>query len=183
MRRDEGSAEPDGQGRDAVSLWLRCEKGLYRGEQCVVFGCIGLMFAMLVAQVISRYVVGHALVFSEELARLALVCGAFLGAALLAHDGKFIAVTFGPSHGVVARAMDLFASAVAVTGAVFVIIATSDLVPAHMRLSLPASGLPRGLMAGSALVGMTLVVVHVVARAMRAQRLVGPPELEGQGVG
>lgn len=153
-----------------MRLWDRCEHGVYVAERCAVFACVGVMFAMLVSQVVSRYLLGHALVFSEEVARLALVCGAFLGAAILAHDGRFIAVTFGSAESRWAKGLDLVAGAVVVTGAMLVIVATVELIPAHARLKLPASGLPRGLMPGAVVLGMGLTIVHVVSRAVRAHR-------------
>lgn len=51
------------------------------------------MTAAVVAQVFSRYVLGFSLFWSEEVARICLVCLVFLGTAALVRDDGHLAVT------------------------------------------------------------------------------------------
>lgn len=66
---------------------------LERGGIAVAAASLGVALAAMIAQVISRYVVGSSLIWAEELARYALVWSTMVGAAVAYHRLAHVGMT------------------------------------------------------------------------------------------
>jgi TRAP-type C4-dicarboxylate transport system permease small subunit len=64
-----------------------------RGCQAVTAIALVIALISMAAQIISRYVIGSSLVWSEELARYALIWSAMVGSAVAYREGNHIGIT------------------------------------------------------------------------------------------
>jgi len=70
----------------------RVARVLSRAERTAALLLLSGVFGLMAAQVFARYALGRPIPWSEELARLALIWLAFVGAAFVMADGRHIAV-------------------------------------------------------------------------------------------
>jgi TRAP-type C4-dicarboxylate transport system permease small subunit len=78
-------------------------RALETGLRIAAALCLGVMFALVVAQVVLRYSGGGVPVFTEEAARYAMIWMALLATAVAAREGSHIRIDFVPM-GLAARA-------------------------------------------------------------------------------
>lgn len=82
-----------GQGA-AVVLLGRAERVLVVANQAVIVSLMMLMAGLVFANVITRYVFGFSLNWSEEIARYAMVWVTYLGAGLAMREGQHVAIEY-----------------------------------------------------------------------------------------
>lgn len=83
------AAPPGGQGRPVSGMPLL----LQRGCEVVAGATLTLALAAMAAQVVFRYAIGSSLVWSEEVARYALIWSAMIGSAAAYLRASHVAVT------------------------------------------------------------------------------------------
>lgn len=71
----------------------KAENVLFSGLRLVLVLLMATIVCAVIGQVFARYVLQSSLTWSEELARICMVCLVFLGAALLARRQEHLAVT------------------------------------------------------------------------------------------
>lgn len=143
----------------------------------VLVTILAVLVAVVLANVIGRYLLGAGITWADEMARFLFVWLTFLGAvvglARGAHIGMDMLVTTLPT--VPARAMRLLA-----LGLMMVFLAVwawyaLELVLRSMTFRTPALGVPRGYVysvAPLAAILMLLVCLHQIWRVLRGQDMV-----------
>ena len=130
----------------------------------------GAMFALIVAltvlQVGFRYLIGHPLIWSEELARVLLVWMVFLGAAALCWDGRHLDVdvvysALPPSARTALRWINL---ALALAFLVALTLWSWDVVLLESLADMSALGIDRGWLRLPATVGGALMILFLALR-------------------
>ena len=133
---------------------------------------VGAMFVLIVAltfgQVAFRYLLGHPLIWSEELARLLLIWLVFLGAAALCWDGRHLDVDvvvrlLGPRARRALRAINL---ALALFFLVGLVGWSWDVVQLEGFADMSALGISRGWLRLPATIGGGLMIVFLVVRRL-----------------
>lgn len=81
--------------RGVLRLLRVLELGLIRANQGAVILMMMAMAAMVFANVVSRYVFGQSLNWSEEIARYLMFWVTYLGAGLAMRNGQHVAIEFG----------------------------------------------------------------------------------------
>lgn len=132
------------------------------GTVAVLF-MIGV-FAMVLLQVFTRYVLNSPLSWTEEIARLLMVWLTFTSAVFVAGRREHLAVD------VVVNALPTrwgryiygFATVASAVAAAVLAVGGFTMTVLVLKLSLPASSLPSGLLYSAALVGFAGVFIHAV---------------------
>ncbi|PAK95165.1 Neu5Ac permease [Brevibacterium casei] len=122
------------------------------------------VFALVLLQVITRYVFDSPLSWTEEVARLTLVWLTFLAAAYVTSRRSHITVdliaTVVPRR--VARAIGTFARLVVLAVSAFMAVAGIMMVDIVAAIAMPASGLPTALLYLAATIGFILIFIHTI---------------------
>ncbi|MFF8895563.1 TRAP transporter small permease [Brevibacterium casei] len=122
------------------------------------------VFALVLLQVITRYVFDSPLSWTEEVARLTLVWLTFLAAAYVTSRRSHITVdliaTVVPRK--VARAIGTFARLVVLAVSAFMAVAGIMMVDIVAAIAMPASGLPTALLYLAATIGFILIFIHTI---------------------
>ncbi len=122
------------------------------------------VFALVLLQVITRYVFDSPLSWTEEVARLNLVWLTFLAAAYVTSRRSHITVdliaTVVPAG--VARAIGTFARLVVLAVSAFMAVAGIMMVDIVSAIAMPASGLPTALLYLAATIGFILIFIHTI---------------------
>lgn len=143
-------------------------RGLYRAlaRTELIFAAVAfaLLAVLLIAQVVSRYVLAAPLVWTDELARLSMVWMIFVGAAVAAREGTHIALDV-----VVSRIPERFAWIHVLIVRIFVLVycgfigvATVQLIQLQARTTTSVLGLPSGVFSAPLLAFVLLTVLHTV---------------------
>lgn len=147
-----------------TALFAGLYRGLARAEMiCAVVALAGLA-ALLMLQVVSRYVFAAPLFWTEELGRLAMLWMTFIGAAIAAREGTHIALDV-----VVARIPARFSWIHLLIVRLFVLVycgflgvGTWELVKFQSRTTTPVLGMPSMVFSLPLLVFVVLVVMHTL---------------------
>lgn len=132
------------------------------GAIAVVF-LVGV-FAMVMLQVFTRYVLNAPLSWTEEIARLLMVWLTFVSAMFVAGRREhlvvdvFVAVL--PTSW--ARACFFFATVLSAVASAILAVGGITLTALVSRLRLPASSLPEGILYSAAIIGFAVIFVHSV---------------------
>lgn len=122
------------------------------------------VFALVLTQVFTRYVLGSPLTWTEEASRLALVWLAFLAAAFVssrrAHITVDLIATIVPRG--VARGIGVFAQVLVILAAGFLTFAGFNMMLVVAGIDLAATRLPTAVLYEAATVGFALILVHSV---------------------
>jgi len=78
----------------AGTVLTRAERLLVVANQAVIVGLMMLMAGLVFANVVTRYVFGFSLNWSEEIARYAMVWITYLGAGLAMREGQHVAIEY-----------------------------------------------------------------------------------------
>ncbi|WJS05645.1 TRAP transporter small permease [Roseibium aggregatum] len=82
------------QSTNLVPAWLAsCESIAFAVLRSLLITILATMILAVLAQVFSRYLLDFSLTWSEELARICMICMVFLGAAVLSRDNEHLSVT------------------------------------------------------------------------------------------
>ncbi len=141
--------------------------------EVVVAGALLLaVLGLVVFQVVSRYVFNTPFVWSEELARFALLWLTFIAAAFVMARGVHVSVTVGDR--LLGRrgrlVVDLFALGVVLVVCILLLAVSPEFLSTAGRTSSPAAGIPMGWVYGSAVVGFVLMGLHSVGLVVTTLR-------------
>lgn len=150
-------------------------------EQLIGAALVAALFFFVLAQVVSRYVFGRPLVWSEELARFTLVWLTFVGAAFVMAYRRHIVVSFFKLSDRAWLALETISSVVMITVALVVLPAGVEFVQSNVGVVSPAAGVPLGWIKASALVGFALLAIHVAVNLVVAFRY-GREAVEAAGL-
>ncbi|WP_203138676.1 TRAP transporter small permease [Microbacterium sp. JZ31] len=120
------------------------------------------VFALVLTQVFTRYVLGTPLTWTEEAARLTLVWLAFLAAAFVssrrAHITVDLLATILPRAA--ARAIGMFAQVLVILASAFLTFSGFSMMLVVAGIDLAATRLPTAVLYGAATVGFALILIH-----------------------
>lgn len=141
-------------------------------EQVVASALVVAVLVLVVFQVVTRYVFDRPFVWSEELARFALIWLTFVAAAYVMSRGAHITVVVGSKllgrrAGVVLQGL---AGIIVVTVCVVLAVQSPDFLRGAARTSSPAADIPMSWVYGAAGVGFVLMGVHSLATLFLAVR-------------
>jgi TRAP-type C4-dicarboxylate transport system permease small subunit len=74
----------------------RFEEWIVRANRALVAGVLAVVFAIVFANVVGRYVFGSSYAWVEETARHLMILAAFCGAGLALREGRLVAITTIP---------------------------------------------------------------------------------------
>ena len=94
----EGTANPPTAAPVARRRLSRWESGFVMANQWVVIGLMGSMAALVFANVVSRYVFNHSIIWVEELTQYQMIWITYLGAGLALRQGRHVAVDLVEDH-------------------------------------------------------------------------------------
>jgi TRAP-type C4-dicarboxylate transport system permease small subunit len=148
------------------------DRVLARGEAALLGVLVLAMTGVTLGQVVSRYVFGAPLIWSEEAARYLFVWVSMIGAALAARQGAHYALTALVERlpAQAARVAGLGALAIAIAFLlVLLVTGVNETRQAHLqdaatlpfRMSLPYAAIP---------VGAALMLLHLLLNAAQATR-------------
>lgn len=133
-------------------------------EEAVAGTLMVALFALLVFQVVSRYIFGNPAPWTEELSRFVFIWMIFIGAAYLASQNKHLAVTMlsdilpsGPR-----KLLMRFIGAVTALGAFIVAYQGLGFVERTATLLSPGAGLPMAVVYVACVIGFALIGIHAV---------------------
>lgn len=133
-------------------------------ERFVAGALLIAVFAMIIFQVFTRYVLDMPLPWSEEVARLLVVWLTFVGAGFVASRNAHIAVdvlaVYLPRR--IATASQILAMLIVVAASAYMVVAAVSLMLLTGPLKMTATSLPMPLLYGSVLVGYLMILGHTV---------------------
>lgn len=148
--------------RDHYERRFRAYAWLVDIERFVAGALLIAVFAMIIFQVFTRYVLDMPLPWSEEVARLLVVWLTFIGAGFVASRNAHIAVdvlaVYLPKR--IATASQIFAMLIVVAASAYMIVAGISLMVLTGPLKMTASSLPMPLLYGSVVVGYVMILAH-----------------------
>ena len=165
-----GPAEP--QGRPARDLFLPL-------RILVTLGLITVV-VLTIAQIFFRFALDSPLIWSEELARLLVVWITFIGAAVVAWDGRHlnIDVGFGLLPAVAKNVVRVINALLSAGFCILLVSPTMRLVKIENFSELGALELPSGIVRLPVAVGAVLIALAIVLRLVyRRRRPARPREL------
>ena len=141
-------------------------------ERAAAAGLVAVVFGLMAAQVVARYVLGTPIPWSEEVACFAFVWLAFLGAAMVAGEGAHLTVdVVTPSLGRRGRqAVEWFSAAIVVLCCAMMIVGGTPVVRRLGAVASPAAGIARRWWYLASAVGLALIALHTVVHAGRGIR-------------
>ena len=163
---DEDEAQP------ARGRRTRVERVVEQVEGVLTGGFLVAVVLLVVTQVVTRYFLQRPPVWTEEMARYALVWLTFLGAAYLAGRRRHITVAvldrvIGPRRlPWVVVAADLLTAAMCLV----VVFSSAGFLERVSRQTTAAGGLPKSYVYGAVAVGFALVALHCLTLAARDVR-------------
>lgn len=145
---------------------------LARGEQWFACAMLLALLCLTVFQIVSRYAFASPFVWTEELARFAMIWLAFVAAGFVMAEGGHIAVSVvGDWLGGRWRRYFYIWSNLAVLATCLVMLsAAQNLLGPAGNVRAPASGLVMSLAYGATIVGFALIAVHAVVNAAQVLR-------------
>ncbi|MFC7376514.1 MULTISPECIES: TRAP transporter small permease [unclassified Brachybacterium] len=158
--------------RDHYERKFRAYGWLVDAERFVAGGLLLVVFAVIIFQIFTRYVLSMPLPWSEEVARLLVVWLTFVGAGFVssrnAHIGVDILAVYLPRR--LATASQIFAMLVVAAAAAYMVIAAISLMVLTGSLTMTATSLPMPLLYGAVLVGYLMILGHTVLNIVRYLR-------------
>ena len=141
-------------------------------ESFVAGALLLAVLGLVVFQVVSRYVFSTPFVWSEELARFALLWLTFVASGMVMARRLHVRVSVGDRllgrRGRVV--VEVFAALVVLVVCVLLVLTSPQFLTTAGRTASPAAGIPMGWVYGSAVVGFVLMGVHGVAVLVAAFR-------------
>lgn len=150
-------------------------------EAALSAALVAALFVLVLAQVVSRYVFGQPLVWSEELARFSLIWLTFIGAAFVMAYRRHIVVSLFKLGDRAWLVLETISSIIMVLVILTILPAGVEFVQDNLNVRSAAAGLPLGWVKASALVGFALLGVHVVLNLVVAFRY-GRVAIDGEPV-
>src|SRR5690625_2796698 len=137
-------------------------KMLIRLEKWLAGAFLGLLFVLLVIQVVSRYVFSSPLPWTEEAARYAMVWLVFLAAAYMSATDGHITITLLDKvlHNVLVRWIKIISRLIVLGACLWMLPSGWKFVDRMFIISSPAASIPMGFVYMAALVGLTLIALH-----------------------
>lgn len=147
---------------DELERSSRLVRALVTTERVLASGALLSTLALVLVQVISRYVFRSPLPWTEEVARFTLVWFAFLSAGfVMARRGHITVDLLVDLLGVTAkRAVNGFAILVVLTASALMSWAAFHLSTLTAALKSPAASLPMPLLYSATAVGFLLILIH-----------------------
>jgi len=137
---------------------------LVDAERLVAGALLIAVFALIIFQVFTRYVLSVPLPWSEEIARLMVVWLTFVGAGFVSSRNAHIAVdilaVYLPKK--LAAASQIFALLLVAAAAAYMVWAAISLMVLTGPLRMTASSLPMPLLYGAVLVGYLMILGHTL---------------------
>ncbi|WP_046472136.1 TRAP transporter small permease [Allosalinactinospora lopnorensis] len=145
---------------------------LMRAERILAVALLAALFGLVVFQVVSRYLLGAPLVWTEELARYTLVWLTFLGAGLIMARRRHITARLfshllGPRSTAV---LEITANLVVIGVSALLVVAGWQFASTLARVDSPAAGLSLGWVYGASVLGFALVCLHACVNTAVAWR-------------
>lgn len=150
-------------------------------EQGIGAALVAALFVLVLAQVVSRYLFGTPLVWSEELARFAMIWLTFVGAAFVMAYRRHIVVSFFTVSDRVWLVLETVSSVVMIIVTLVILPAGVEFVQDNLGVRSAAARVPLGWVKASALVGFALLAVHVALNLVVALRY-GRTAVEAAGL-
>lgn len=153
-----------------------------RIEEAGIVLLVATLFVLLFFQIMSRTFLDSPPVWTEEIARLAMVWLTFLSAGVVAGKGAHITITAVTDRlgKRVSRVLERLAELITLSAAVVLLPTGFELTRRLASVSSSSAGVSRGWLFAAGLVGFTLIAVHTLIRlfyALAAGRT--PPEPPG----
>lgn len=146
------------------------------------------LFALIIAQVFSRYVLGSPLSWTEELARFVFIWFTFTAAAFVAARRRHITVLLygGGRTGRVVAGIEAAATAVVIVVSVAMTAGGIALMQGSARLISPGTGIPLSVVYAAISAGFALIALHSVVNLWLTLRhpgqFAGRQDIEKAGV-
>lgn len=161
---EQGPPAPPPGGRAGWTRYRRFTERLAQTEMTASVVLLVALYAVLIAQVFSRYVMNSPLIWTEEIARFLFVWVVFIGAAAVAAKNGHIAVTFladrlRPS---LARWVVRFAATTTTAAAAVVAWASIGFVEATTQLLSPGVQIPMSWVYTAPALGFLLIALHSI---------------------
>lgn len=152
--------------------WREPERALVKAEEWLCVALVLGVLGLVVFQVVSRYVLERPSIWSEELARFALVWLTFIAAGYVMSRGAHVTVVVGSKllgarGGALLRSV---ASLIVLVACAALLFGSPEFLTAADRTSSPAASIPMSWVYGSAVVGFLLMAVHSLVMAVTAAR-------------
>lgn len=148
--------------RDYYERRFRPYRWLVDVERYLAGALLIAVFAVIIFQVFTRYVLDMPLSWSEEVARLLVVWLTFVGAGFVASRNAHIAVdilaVYLPKK--LATASQIFAMLVVVAASAYMVWAALSLMVLTGPLQMTATSLPMPLLYGAVFVGYLMILGH-----------------------
>ena len=150
--------------RDHYERKWRLYALLVDGERLLAGALLIAVFAVIIFQIFTRYVLAAPLPWTEEIARLLVVWLTFVGAGFVSSRNAHIAVdilaVYLPRR--LATASQIFALLLVVAAAGYMVWAALSLMVLTGPLEMTASSLPMPLLYGAVLVGYLMILGHTL---------------------
>ncbi|MFA4897817.1 MULTISPECIES: TRAP transporter small permease [Microbacterium] len=146
---------------------------LVRAEITVAAALLVALFALIILQVFTRFVLNSPLIWTEELGRFVFVWFVFVGATFVTAQRRGIVVEIvqARSTGRIISLMEGFAALVGAVVNGLLCYASIELSTGRAaQLAMPATGIPYPLLYLSAALGFALLTVHSVVNGVIALR-------------
>lgn len=162
--RAQADQDEGGFDRDALERRFPFYRWVITAERIVACALLLGVFALVIFQVLTRYVLGTPVSWTEEAARLTLVWLTFFAAAFVSSRRAHITVDLIATvvSARVARGINLVAQLIVIAAAAFMSVAGVMMVLLVDGVTLPATSLPTALLYAAPLVGFVLIFVHSV---------------------
>lgn len=153
-------AKPDQP--DELERSSRLVRALVNTERVLTCAALLLTLALVITQVVSRYIFNSPFTWTEEVARFALVWLAFLGAGfVMARRTHIVVDLLVEKLGLVGkRVVNVFAISVVLISAVMMTWAGAELAIRTAALKSPAAGIPMPFLYSAVAVGFALIFIH-----------------------
>lgn len=154
----------------AEQWWRASLRGLVKAEEWLCFALVLSVLGLVVYQVVGRYVFTRPSVWSEELARFALVWLTFVAAGYVMSQGSHVTVVvgsklLGPRGGAILQSV---ASVVVLLACAVLLALSPDFLAEAGQIASPAASVPMSWVYGAAVVGFGLMAVHSLVTAITA---------------
>lgn len=157
-------------------------------EQSVSMLLLGLLFVIVLAQVMARYVFSAPLSGSEELARFTFIWFTFAAASFVAARRKHITVQLfgGGRTGKAVAVVEVFACAVVIVVSIAMTFGGVQMIQSTFHLASPGAGIPLRFVYVSLPAGFALIAVHSALNLILALRhpsqFAGSPDMDKAGL-
>lgn len=163
-----------GVGEDPYSLESRSRgyRLLVNAEQTLAALLLAALFALIIVQVVARYVFSSPISGTEELSRFTFIWFTFMAAAFVGARRKHIIVALfrGGRTGRAAAAAEVFAYAVMIAVSIALVVGGILMVSTMWEISSPGVEVPYRLVYSALPVGFALIGLHALVNMILAFR-------------